>query len=287
LPGSFLLDTTYVGKEGFHIFANENVNQPLAGSLTTHPGVNIDALRPYVGLDVISVYDSRATQNYQAFQLTLDRRFSRSLAVGLAYTWSKSIDDTSMPYNTYCYTCMRALSSFNQPQRLMLDFIYELPFFRSGRGAGRVLGAWKLSGVEEFRSGDAQSVTSTIDTAGVGTGSGNQTWNLVGSTAYNGPTGVGDPWFNKAAFALPAAGKFGNAGLEILRGPRFINMDMALLKGFKVTERLNSEIRFEAFNFLNHPNLSDPSVSPTSGSFGIISSKSDNRTVQAGAKLMF
>jgi hypothetical protein len=98
---------------------------------------------------------------------------------------------------------------------------------------------------------------------------------------------VGLPWFNASAFAKPALGTFGNAGLDILRGPWFQNWDMALFKNFRMTERVNAEFRFEAFDVFNHPVLSDPVVTPTSGSFGLITQKTDNRNLQLALKLRF
>jgi hypothetical protein len=285
LPGSFLVDVAYVGKEGYHLFANTNLNQPVVGTLTSHPNVNVDALRPYRGLDVISQAAEIGVQSYQSFQLTVDRRFEHGLSIGLAYTFAKGIDNLSSPYNAYAR--VRAVSSGVRPNVLNINFVYELPVFRSQRGLGRVLGGWQISGVDEFRSGDWLSVTSSNDTAGVGTGSGSQPWNLVGNTTYGGATGVGRPWFNPAAFALPAPGTFGNAGLNILHGPGFLNLDTALFKSFRFGDKFGAQFRAEAFNFLNHPNLGNPNTNPTGGSFGYITSKSGNRNVQLGIKFLF
>ena len=167
--------------------------------------------------------------------------------------------------------------------------MYQLPFFRNGTGVeNKVLGGWQLSSVTFFRSGDPLSVTDTTDMAGVGSpNTGTQRWNLVGNTAAPGPTGINKLWFNPAAFAMPANGTWGNSGLDILTGPSFWNSDAALFKNIKFNERLGSQLRFEAYDFLNHPNLADPSTSPRSGSFGVSSSKSDNRTLQVGLKFLF
>jgi len=120
----------------------------------------------------------------------------------------------------------------------VLNYIYELPILRRSTSAlGKLLSRWQLSGVTVYRSGDPLSVTDGTDMAGVGPGSGAQVWNCVGSPAYSGPTGVGLPWFHKAAFAMPAAGTWGNCGYNIVRGPKFVNWDLALFKGFNVVER--------------------------------------------------
>jgi hypothetical protein len=94
-----------------------------------------------------------------------------------------------------------------------------------------------------------------------------------GHIGVSGERGVGKQWFNPKAFALPQAGTFGNAGLGIIRGPRFQSFDASLFKRFRVTERVRSEFRFEAFNFLNNPLLADPVTNPRSGGLGFITSK--------------
>jgi hypothetical protein len=57
------------------------------------------------------------------------------------------------------------------------------------------------------------------------------------------------------AFALPACGQIGNAGLDTFFGPRGFFSDMALSKTFGITERIKAQFRFDAFNVFNHPVL--------------------------------
>jgi hypothetical protein len=72
---------------------------------------------------------------------------------------------------------------------------------------------------------------------------------------------VGTPscWFNPGAFALPPPGQFGNAGRNILRGPAFAQFDLALQKGFQLTEGATINFGVEAYNLFNHPNFAVPS----------------------------
>ena len=150
-----------------------------------------------------------------------------------------------------------------------------------------MLGNWQLSGVTFFRSGAPLSVVDATDIAGVGTGSASQPWNLVGPTAVSGETGVRRSWFDPGAFSLPMAGTFGNAGLNILRGPAFQNWDIALFKNFRYSERISVQLRGEAFNFLNHPLLSNPNTNPRSGDFSRVVTKFGERNLQIGLKLLF
>jgi hypothetical protein len=285
-PQGFVLDVSYVGDTGVNLLRIHNINQLPLNTIYLYPSINPNALRPYTGPAAINYAEQSGRSNYNSLQVTLNRRFRSGLGIDVAYTYSKVLDNTQTPYNGYHFVW--APSTIDRMQVLTFNYIYELPFFRSNRGlTGNLLGNWQISGVTAFRSGDPLSVVDSTDNAGVGPGSASQPWNLVGSTAVSGATGVGLLWFNPAAFVRPAQGTFGNAALDLLRGPKFQNWDAALFKNFRLRERLDAQFRFEVFDFLNHPNLSDPVVSPTSGSFGKILAKSDNRNLQLGLKIRF
>ena len=172
---------------------------------------------------------------------------------------------------------------------LNVNFIYELPFFRTRKDVlGWVAGGWQVSGVTFYRSGAPLSIVDTVDTAGVGPGSGSQPWDLVGNPRVSGERGLGLPWFDGAAFARPALGRFGNAGLNILRGPGFSNWDLAVFKNVALFEgKMRTQFRAEAFNFPNHPNLNNPNANPRGGFFGVITGKTSERNLQLGLKVAF
>ena len=126
------------------------------------------------------------------------------------------------------------------------------------------------------------------DNAGVGPGSGNQFYNLVGDPHIK-TTAFTDSavWFNKGAFARPAPGTFGVQPRNLLRNPGFINWDVGLRKNFHVTEIQRLQFRFEVFNVLNHPNWNGANANPTSGTFGLVTGKGGNRTLQLALKYIF
>jgi len=285
--GKTVLDLSYVGKTGTHLARERNINQMLPGTRQANPAINPNALRPWLGLGAIRLFNHTGRSSYNSFQMTLDRRFDSGLGFGVAYTFSKSIDDLTTPYDAY--NIVRALSSLGYPHVLQYNFVYELPFFKNaGNRLSPVLGGWQLSGVTFINSGSPLSVTDGSDIAGVGSGSAAQPWNLVGNPEITGDRGVGKLWFSPSAFARPPNGTFGNAGINILRGPGSTSWDLALFKNFKIYERAKAQVRLEAYNFPNHINLSNPSVNPTAGSFGTITSKSGSpRMLQFGFKLIF
>jgi hypothetical protein len=94
-------------------------------------------------------------------------------------------------------------------------------------------------------------------------------------------------WFNTAAFVFPPPGNFGNAGRNILDGPGFHSVNASLIKNTALTERLELQLRAEAFNLFNHPNFNLPDNFLGSPTFGRISSARDPRHLQFGVKLLF
>jgi hypothetical protein len=110
------------------------------------------------------------------------------------------------------------------------------------------------------------------------------------------PNVVGNPyvrntntlqWISASAFVPNPLGTFGNAGSDSLVGPMFFNIDAALSREFAVREHQRLEIRFEFFNLLNHPNLSNPDNNLQDSTFGEILSDAGPRILQFAAKYTF
>ena len=111
------------------------------------PGIGINAIEPFLGYGGITARDPVFTSNYNSLQVSLNRRLSHGLQVGLAYTWSKllttnPIDRGLAANDTYNLKQSYGLSSTNTPQMLSINYVYQEPFFKQQRGAGWVLGGW-------------------------------------------------------------------------------------------------------------------------------------------------
>lgn len=87
--------------------------------------------------------------------------------------------------------------------------------------------------------------------------------------------------------AATEAGKFGNAGRNIARGPGFINVDVSAMKNFQLSERVRLQFRAEGFNVANHANFGLPISDLASPNYGRILSASQARLGQLALKLMF
>ena len=285
IPGSILAEVAYVGKTGVNQERIRNINQMRPGTLQANPGINAAALRPYLGLGQVDSTSRDGRTNYNSLQVSLDRRFTSGLGFGMSYTYSKSIANINLPYDGFAF--VRSRDDQDRPHLLNLNYIYELPMFRGKSGwKGGALGGWQISGVTFFRSGSLLSVTDNVDVAGVGPGSGAQTWDVVGNPGVS-ARGLNKTWFNPAAFARPRDGTFGNSGYNIIRGPKFVNWDAALFKNIRIAERVTGQLRLEVFNFPNLPLLGNPNTSPRAGTFGLVTTKSGERNVQLGLKIAF
>jgi hypothetical protein len=310
MPGGFVVDVTYVGRLGYNLPRERNINQLLPGTLQANPGVNIAALRPYLGYGAIRLSENAGHSKYNSLQISADRRYVNGLKVGFAYTLSKSMDNGSdkrnVVWDTYNDAGYWGPSNFDRRHVLNLYYIYDLPFWKDQKGAlQNALGGWQISGATFFRTGLPFSVVRTNDIAGVGDGNFGQPYNLVGDPSGNAngqfSNGAGTDenyFFNPAAFAAPTAGTFGNAPRNAFRNPGEQQWDIALFKNFRVTNTQKLQFRAEIFNFINHPNWNNVTgftntstfitVDPTNANFGRVTSKTDaRREVQLSLRYMF
>ena len=285
----------YVGRRGTHNQIKRNINQLAPGTIQANPGINTNALRPYLGYGVIDISENSGLSRYNGLQLSIQHRYTNNLQFGLAYTYSHSTDNSSsltdvLPnaYNTHSYF---GPSDFDRTNVLVANYIYKIPLFRNRHDAlESAFGGWELSGIFQYQSGTPFSVRTSQDIAGIGTGSGNQFWNENGdpSIPVGGFTPAGVVWFKTSVFTQPANGTFGVQQRNSLRNPSFWTTDASLRKNFRVVERLTLQLRFDVFDFLNHPNWGGPNSTPTSGAFGTITGKSnDDRQLQLALKAIF
>ena len=110
--------------------------------------------------------------------------------------------------------------------------------------------------------------------------------NVVAGQSANGPTTQSE-WFNTVAFAFPAAGFFGNAGQNIVRGPGVEQFDASLFKRFRIGEKFRIQLRGEAFNILNHTSWSGVSTNLGAGDFGQVNAAHEARVMQVSMKVEF
>jgi hypothetical protein len=300
-----VLEVGYVGTKGVHLLGDVNINQPTVAARLANPTVDANALVPYPGYQAIVSRNPVFTSNYNSLQVSLNRRFSQGLTLGVAYTWSKLLttnpQDRSLgASDAYDLRSGYGPSTLNTPQILVVSYVYELPFLKNSNSlAGRLLGGWEISGITNFQSGQSTTVTQGSDPFATPENN-NSGLNMTrGATAQVRVDQIGNPkgpktaseFFNTAAFQ-GAVGHFGSERLGSVLGPGFQLWDMSLIKNFKIAERAGLQLRLETFNTFNHgspngvfTNIDDND--PLTGNFGKVSGWHDPRTVQIGGKFTF
>ncbi len=208
------------------------------------------------------------TTVYDSLQATLERRFSQDLAINIAYTWSKVIgfndnSDSGPSVGALQYFDRnRTVRGYDRPHNLQGSAIWELPFgqgkmWANQGAASKILGGWQINGVASLFSGTPFTVVASG--ASLNMPGSSQTADQVLPTVKKlGGIGRGQSFFDPFAFAPVTEARFGNTGLNILRGPGVVNFDLSLFRKFQVTERINVEFRAEAFNFTNTPHFANP-----------------------------
>ena len=296
LPFKSMVSLAYVGRRGLHLQRESDINQPTTAVVAANPGVNLAALRPYLGFGSIRETDNVASSLYNALQATWNRRFSNGLLFGFSYTLSKSMDNGSnqrdVVPNTYDPNSLWGPSEFDARHIFIANYLYQLPFFRQQQGfIGRVLGGWQVSGISQFQTGTPCGVAGGSDYAGVGLdsnfgcGVNGQYWIVNGKPKIIGTFGANGQWFSTTnpdgspIFTKPAAGTFNTQRVrDLIYQPGFQNWNMGLFKAIPVNERLRFQFRAEAFNVWNHPNWGGGSgggvqFNPTSSTFGKVTTK--------------
>lgn len=231
-----------------------------------------------------------ANSNYNALQTSLEKKVG-SLRLLAAYTWSKSIDNSSGffdPINPLNPSASRALSTFDIAHNFVISYSYDLPFTKSARGVqGKLLSGWTVSGITRFTTGFPITLTENDDNSLCGCG-GADVPNYDGqSIHFFDPRQPGHQYFDTSPFTPEDFGKVGNAKRRFFHGPGINNWDLALHKNTPISERSALEFRLEFFNVFNHAQFTNPSGEINSSNFGQVNGARDGRIGQAALKFSF
>ena len=246
---------------------------------------------PYGSVDYKSDIGS---STYNALLLSLQRRFSSGLTFQGRYTWSHSINDGSVgggesngPENVNCLACDKGPSVFDVRNNVTVNAIYELPFgpgkpfLNSSGWLGKIVGGWQMSSIGLWHTGHPLTITMNIspDQLPDGNDQTTQRPDLVPGVPIILPGGLQNHTLaiNPAAFAPPplAAGgvadssgtcvdtcglvsRFGDAPNGLIRAVNTWQIDLALVKETKLTERVSMEFGAQVFNIFNHVQFGDP-----------------------------
>lgn len=298
LGAGFTLQTGYVG--------TRSIRQALTyfdanAGLVPGAGVNGRPLFQKFGVTTSrNFFIPMASQRYDGWQSNLTRRFSQGLFLTASYTWSKSLginagnsDNGLRFYVPSQFSKNKSVSDFDRTHSFVTAATYELPFGRGKRlassGPASVLASgWSINPNISLYSGLPFIVTS--DGASLNAPGNTQVADQINpNVEMMGGVGLGAPFYDPTAFAAVREVRFGNMGLNALRGPRLFNMNVGLFRSFTVTERMNVQFRAEALNATNTPSLNNPNASVTTPAnfMRITGAGQTQRTLRFGLRLAF
>jgi outer membrane receptor protein involved in Fe transport len=324
-------EINYVGTAGRKLFRAQNVNRnaggrlPIPGSCASDygspAGPNVCSNYAYSGAGrtnpnygTLRFWNNSTNSIYNALQLSFTRRMSNGLSLNANYTWGHSIDGGSdwhsgstsangsaagdgYSLDIANQSLDRGNSTFDIRHRFMINYVYELPWYKSQTGfAGHVLGGWQTSGLWSFQSGahwtaynssarnlrcfiggtnsysansgsgatDCMNAGGTIENIG-------GDYNLDGlsndrpnATTSNSLSGSKDQYANgynvpAGFFGVPCLGCDGSLGRNTFTGPNQFTSDLSMFKKTNLTERVNLQFRADFFNAFNRANFKMPS----------------------------
>ena len=286
-----VIELAYSGAHGVHLYDFQQPN--LVGAGQAFLGDAYDAAHPYLDspnnqYSYIAWFSSTGVSSYNSLNIKLQAQnvHNTGLSFVANYTWAHSLDDASANntmddlenggMGTMSYTLWSkpkldwGSSEFDVRQRFVMSPVWEAPWFKSGSSWERgALGGWTLSGIFTAHTGTPFSVldySNVMDSCTIP--------RLTPATPITNyhvgkPKQVGPNTFTALNIPLPASFAPLNSNLGIsdfgpfpsnmthrsaFSGPGAWNLDLAVNKRFKVTERVGMEFRAEGFNILNHHN---------------------------------
>lgn len=142
------------------------------------------------------------------------------------------------------------------------------------------LGGWSLNAIASLQSGMPVTVTQATNSNAFA-GFVIQRPNIVGDVNLPPDQRTPGRFFNTSAFATTPRFAIGNAFRNPVRGPAYRDLDLALVKHTKLTERTHMELRAEMFDVTNTPAFAQPDGSFGTPAFGSITSTvTDPRVIQ-------
>lgn len=288
LPGALVATATYNGIKG-----TRGMQESLPNS---YPN---GAANPCVSCPAGFIYlQSNGNSTLESGQFQLRRRLRSGLTATLQYTWAKAIDDSALggkgqatnviAQNWQNLSAERGLSVFDQ--RHLVNFTTQYTT-GTGIGGGTLMSGWRGRAFKDwtvstaFTAGTGLPLSPVYLAAVSGTGvTGPLRPDYTGAAVDASPAGL---YLNPAAFAPPATGQWGNAGRNSITGPAQLTFNSSLARTFRVTDRINFDLRVDSTNSINHVTWSSWVTTINSAQFGLPAGANPMRSLQTTFRLRF
>ena len=321
--GNYIIEVGYTGSRSIDqvnqlqanpgiLTAAQAATVAATGNPNSIPTVQQRRVFPQFGSRVL--IDTTAQATYNAGFVSVNRRLSRGLQFGVAYTFSKllSNNDESLgvnaitggspqvPQDFFNIGAEKSLSAFDRRHRFVANYIYEAPtpgFARNNRVLKQMFGHWEISGITTRQSGQPFSILTGVDSNGNGAAGDRPNFNPAGQIIldpvthnFRTFTTSGTPFFvPSGSNGLPLNFSLGNGtlGRNTYRAPGFYDTDFSFSKHIKFNEVREFIVRADLLNAFNQDNYGIPVNSLNSADFGRNLNNFGNRSITLGAKFRF
>jgi hypothetical protein len=335
MPWSSLLEVAYVGNQSRDLpisgGAGANINLvPVGAMLASRNGggdpnlLTADNFRPLKGFSDLNLATNKSYANYNAAQVTWVRTKGR-YTINMNYTFGKAMGIVNTNLDQFNLNNDYGVQPANRTHIFNAAYSIELGSPARDKIVGGFVNGWQLSGITQLESGpnlsgfainnnnnfslnlNGAKIPGSISDQNP-TGINISSASLLGTNniqlspvlTCNPASGLGHNQFiNAGCFSFPTAiGQNGPSVLPAIYGPAFFNSDLGLFKNFQFKEARKLQLRFNAYNFLNHPLWSfngtnlNLGFDGTTGKvntplFGTVTQKQGHRVVQAAVKFYF
>ena len=296
LGRSMSLTANYSGMHGIHIpVADGGLNAYCPASVCPNGFAGLPATVPNAALGTVTQYLSAGTSNYNGLSVSLQRRMAAGISFNLNYTWSHAFDDVSnggvanepfgildtdpsvsLLQNPHNVRGNYGPADYDVRDYISMSLVWNDILRHAGFhwGPSRVFGGWTLSTNWFWRTGLPFSI---IDTSAEAPLFGlNFDGPIFATPVTNVPTSCGvsavnTPCLTPSMFAPAANGSptgFGTMGRNSVYGPNFWDVDAALTKDVRITERVTFSFGAQAYNLFNHANFDQPVNDISNPQFG-------------------
>ena len=286
LTGTVAIETSYTGTRGLNLLFNRQIN-------TVDRLTGLRPRAPEFG--EFRYFDTSEVTKYHAWQTAVRKRLGNGLLVNADYTWATNtslgeanLSTLSAPQDPDDLEAERGPSPYDITHRFAGDFLYELPWGKTGGTASRLLlSGWQFSGLFTAQSGAPFSISTPSSIIG-------QRVDYVGGSMYADSSADRLVYLNRDAFAqVPviaasgASARPGTMGRNAVRLPGFWNLDLAVAKNIPLKGAASVQVRADMFNATNSTMFSSVNTTITSPNFGRFTATRGSRIVQLNTRFMW
>ena len=320
---NFSVSVAYVGTLSHDLPFAQDINAPATGALTpacaTSASANITQRRPIDNTGVatcakpgspfgtVLLVQSNQTASYNGLQTTAQLRLTHGVMLYGFYTFSHTFDSVQLDNNTTQggaedmtnLRLERGPADFDLRHQFVTSVVWRLDYYHGGSALARgFANGWALSSIINVHSGFPFTILNGKDANLTGNSSTERAELVPGQNPVLSNRSAAE-WFNVSAFSqnpsAPVSGVAvdGNSGRNMLRGPTFKDVDLAVSRDFPLSgirESMNLQLRADAYNVFNIVSLNSPvgnGATVGSATFGQITSANPMRQLQLGVRISF